>query len=128
MRITFKSRMTKAFYVFIDILCGYACILAACLLRQKSLPFQLTFHNIVISEENPFRIIFVLWVLLVIVLANIHRLYQTRRDTFEGFEIWQVFKTVVLHNFRIRIYCFNFGVIQGNEFLYGKENSVYYHC
>lgn len=83
-------------YIFIDIACAYFCIFIACLLRQKSLPFEVTFQGIILGNENPFRSIFILWILLLIIFANINQLYQTQRDIFEGFEVWRVLKAVTL--------------------------------
>jgi len=95
MTIRLRSRFIQLVYICIDVFFVYACIFFACLIRQKSLPFEVTFENIIFGGTNPFRSIFIVWILLVVIFANIHRLYQTRRDIFEGFEVWMVVKSVV---------------------------------
>lgn len=88
--------IVRILYIIIDVVCAYLCILTACLFREKSLPFDVTFQGIILGDENPFRSIFILWILLLIIFANINQLYQTRRDIFEGFEVWRVLKAVTL--------------------------------
>ncbi len=90
-----KKISVKSFYVFIDICLSYMCIYLACVIRQKSFTFDVSFNRLLLGVENPFRAIFIFWILLVIVFANINRLYQTRRDIFEGFEVWLVLKAVI---------------------------------
>lgn len=88
--------IVRSAYIFIDMVCAYLCVFAACVIREKSLPFAVTFQGIILGDENPFRSVFILWILLVVIFAHIHQLYQTRRDIFEGFEIWRVLKAVTL--------------------------------
>lgn len=91
------SRLTvRSLYVLIDIICAYLCIFAACRIRESSLPFDVTFSGIILGNENPFRSIFILWIILIVIFARTHQLYQTRRDILEGYEIWRVLKAVTL--------------------------------
>ena len=91
-----KSRVfvIKFVYILIDIACVYLAIFIGCYLRQSILPFSVSFHDILFDPFNPFRFIFLLWVITIVFFANVNALYQTRREVDEGFEIWLVIKSV----------------------------------
>ena len=84
----------KFIYIAIDVACLYLAIYAACLLRQKLLNFPVSFSYLFLDPQNPFRLIFLFWVVATIFFMNSNHLYQTRREVVEGIEIWLVIKSV----------------------------------
>jgi len=87
--------MIHSVYVFIDIICIYAAIYLVLLLRQGTLPFAISWEGF-FSSANPFKIVFFLWVPVILFFNQAHGLYQTRREKLESLEIWQVMRSVVL--------------------------------
>jgi len=83
-------------YITIDILFISFSLLMASWIRQETLPFEVTPHNLFFSPSNPFHIAFLLWVVVIIFVNNAYGLYQTKREIFETVEIWKVAKSVCL--------------------------------
>src|SRR3989338_7958948 len=96
--MNFKSRNTiiKAAYILIDFCCLYAAIYFSCLIRIKLIDFPLSFSHFLIDESNPYRYIFLFWIIITIFFLNSNNLYQTRREVLEGIEIWHVIKSIFL--------------------------------
>lgn len=88
--------LIKAAYVIIDMTCVGSSIYFACLIRSSTLPFSVTFQNIFLNPSNSFRVVFLLWVFIIVLLNNANDLYQTKREIFETVEIGKVIKTVIL--------------------------------
>jgi len=91
-----NSFLIKFIYILIDVVVGYFCIFAACFIREGTLPFDVTIPGIFFDQANPFRFVFVAWLLSIIVLNNSYGLYRTRREVLESIEVWVVFKSICL--------------------------------
>ena len=91
-----KNSIIKIVYVLIDIGCIYFAIYSSCLIRQKFITFPLSFSHLLIDPLNPFRFIFLFWILTTIFFLSANSLYQTRREVLEGIEIWLVIKSIFL--------------------------------
>ena len=89
----------RVFYVCIDLLFWGIAIFLACVLRPKTLPFEVSFFNIFVNPANPFRFLFLFWGLIIIFLNNAHGLYYTKREIFEPVEIWRVIRSVAISSF-----------------------------
>lgn len=89
-----KQFIIKLLYIFIDVCCLYLAIYLSCLVRKKLVDFPLSFPYFLVDESNPFRFIFLFWILTTILFLNFNDLYQTRREVPEGIEIWLVIKSV----------------------------------
>lgn len=87
--------IVKILYIAIDVACLYSAIYFSCLVRKKLIDFPLSFSYLLVDEANPFRFIFLLWILITIFFLNSHNLYQTRREVPEGIEIGLVVKSVI---------------------------------
>lgn len=98
-----RTVVIKIFYIAIDVICIYSSIFAACYIRQATLPFEITFHGILFDQFNPFRHIFLLWILATLFFVNSNALYQTRREVSEGIEIWLVVKSILFSSFVVII-------------------------
>ncbi len=91
-----RLSVIKITYIFIDILFVSLAIYLASCIRESSLPYPVTIYNLFINSENPFKPIFLFWILVTILLANSYGLYQTKREISEWIEVWQVVKSVVV--------------------------------
>jgi len=89
-----RQSLIKFIYALIDVVCIYFSIYAACFLRQEVLDYPLSFPRFLLDQDNPFQIIFHVWILTTIFFANTNNLYQTRREILEGIEIWHVIKSI----------------------------------
>ena len=79
----------KAIYILIDLFCIWASIFLACWMRQNTLPFPFTLHNIFLDYRHPYNLAFISWFFIVPFFNNINDLYETRREQFESEEIWE---------------------------------------
>ena len=86
----------KSIYIFIDVCLLALSLLLVCWLRQETLPFTVTLQSLFLSPANPFRFIFLSWVLVTVLSNKAYDLYQTKREIFETVEIWKVLKSVIL--------------------------------
>jgi exopolysaccharide biosynthesis polyprenyl glycosylphosphotransferase len=91
-----RQNIVKFIYIFIDLVCIVSIFWLVCASRSNTLPFDVNFINLFFHSSNPYRYIFCFWILSTIVLNNSSGLYQTRREVYESFEIWQVIKTTIL--------------------------------
>jgi len=90
-----RHYLIKSLYIVIDIFfIGFA-IYLACLTRQTTLPFEVTFQNIFIAETNPFRDLFCFWVITTILSINSKALYQTKRELLRGYEIILLIQSII---------------------------------
>jgi len=90
-----QNWVVHSVYVFVDIICIYTAIYLVMLLRHATLPFAISWGGF-FSAANPFKIVFFLWVPIILFFNQTHGLYQTRREMFESLEVWQVIKSVAL--------------------------------
>ena len=96
MRIVTRNTLIKVIYIAIDIACLYFAIYTSCVIRQKLISFPVSVTGLLIDPENPFRFIFLFWILTTIFFLTSNSLYQTRREVPEGIEIWLVIKSIAL--------------------------------
>ncbi|HOW35844.1 MAG TPA: sugar transferase [Candidatus Omnitrophota bacterium] len=96
MRPKNKNSIIRFLYIVLDIYITYVAIFIACLFRQEILTFPVSFHYLLVDQDNPFRILFLSWIFLTVFFNNLHGLYQTRRELFEGVEIWLIIKSICL--------------------------------
>ena len=82
--------IVKAIYICIDILLLSFSLFIACWIRQWTVSFEVTPYSLFFSTANPFRFLFLFWILVIIFVNNAHGLYQTKREIFETVEVWEV--------------------------------------
>ncbi len=82
-------------YVIFDIIAILSAFYLVLLFRPATLPFTVNISNL-ISDANPFRILFLIWTPLILFFHQNHGLYQTRREQLESIEIWEVAKSVFM--------------------------------
>jgi len=88
--------LIRIVYLIIDVSCILLAFYLACWIAKDKLPFHCSVSNICFSEINPYRLIFVAWIVLTIIQLNSYGLYHTRREVLEGVELALVAKAVFL--------------------------------
>jgi len=83
-------------YILLDVLFAALSLWLACIIRKGTLPFPVNFENLFLNSDNPFHLLSIFWVVMVVLFNHLHGLYQTRREIYEPLEIWEVFKSVLL--------------------------------
>lgn len=91
-----KQSIILVAYILIDIAFISLSIFLACWFRESKIPFDPTFQNIFFESVNPFRSVFITWIIVSIIINNSHGLYRTKREIIESVELWEVLKSVVL--------------------------------
>ncbi|MBF0385193.1 MAG: sugar transferase [Candidatus Omnitrophica bacterium] len=94
--INYKRNVIKLSYKLIDLTLICLAIYIACLLRPGTLGFKVTPLSIFFLPDNPFRAIFIFWIVTTLLLLNTKQLYQTRREILEGYELNLVIRQVFL--------------------------------
>lgn len=94
MKLFSRIHLIKAFYICIDIFFVSLAVYLACYLRQSTLPFEVSIHDLFFNYSHPIHYIFIFWLLAIIFLNNLNGLYQTRRELAESIEIWKVIRSV----------------------------------
>ncbi|MBI3601384.1 MAG: sugar transferase [Candidatus Omnitrophica bacterium] len=95
MRDRKHTLLIHVIYLLIDLACIYLAIYLVMLWRQETLPFTVSWGS-VLSSTNPFKVIILLWMPVILFFNQTHGLYQTRREMLESLEIWEVVKSVTL--------------------------------
>jgi len=83
-------------YILLDVVLAALSLWLACIIRRGTLPFPVTFENLFLNPDNPFHLLSLFWVIMVVLFNHLHGLYQTRREIYEPLEVWEVFKSVFL--------------------------------
>ncbi len=58
------------------------------------------------SAADPFKLLFMVWTLLILFFHYTHGLYQTRREQLESMEIWEVIKSISISTLVIIVLAF----------------------
>jgi exopolysaccharide biosynthesis polyprenyl glycosylphosphotransferase len=101
MKIKFGYSTIRAIYITLDAVFCCLSIYLACQIRQGALSFPISFSSLFLDRSNPFQILFFLWVVVILFCAYANDLYQTRRESFEGIEIWMVAKCVFISSIMV---------------------------
>ncbi len=83
-------------YLMFDIVAIALAFYLASWARPQTLPFQISFRDFFFTPVNPYRGIFLTWLMATLLLNQMYGLYQTRRERLETFEILEVIKSVIL--------------------------------
>lgn len=96
----------KSLYIFIDVVLLCLSLLVVCWIRQETLSFPVTLQNLFLAPVNPFRFLFLFWIVVILFTNNAHGLYQTKREIFETVEVWEVFKSVLISSLMMIVVMF----------------------
>lgn len=88
--------LIRTIYMAVDAVLGYAVIFAACLYRRDTIPFEIDFSSILFSPKNSFRFIFAVWLLCILIVGQLYRLYHTDRQSGRLAEMGRVIQSVAV--------------------------------
>jgi len=87
----------RCLYMAMDIVAGYFSIVVACRLQSPKLPPAFDHSAAMIFQtQNPFRVTFALWLMALVVIAHLYRLYHTDRTASEWQELWRIIQSSVI--------------------------------
>ena len=104
-----KPRLQSIFiisiYAAIDVVCIVLAFYLVLLFRPQTVPFSVSIQSI-FSAADPFKLLFMVWTLLILFFHYTHGLYHTRREQLESLEIWEVVKSIVISTLVIIVLAF----------------------
>jgi len=105
MRSRLQSIFIICIYATIDVISIILAFYLVLLFRPQTVPFSVSFHSL-FSEADPFRVLFMVWTLLILFFHYTHGLYHTRREQLESLEIWEVVKSILISTLVIVVLAF----------------------
>jgi exopolysaccharide biosynthesis polyprenyl glycosylphosphotransferase len=104
-----KPRLQSTFiisaYAAIDVVCIVLAFYLVLFFRPQTVSFSVSFRSL-FSDADPFKILFLVWTLLILFFHYTHGLYHTRREQLESLEIWEVVKSIVISTLAIIVLAF----------------------
>ncbi len=100
-----RSIFIISIYAAIDVVCIFLAFYLVLLLRPQTIAFKVSFQTL-FSADDPFRLLFLFWTLLILFFHYTHNLYQTRREQLESLEIWEVVKSICISTLLIVVIAF----------------------
>lgn len=91
-----RRSFIRLIYMIFDVVFIYLAIYLATIIRAQTLPFNVTFFSVLFEQANPFRYLFSFWMATIVIFLNAKNLYYTRREIIEGFELWELFKAIMI--------------------------------
>ena len=105
MRPRIQSIFILCIYLTIDIVCVILAFYIVLLSRAQVVPFNVSVQSL-FSPADPFKLLFMLWTLLILFFHYTHGLYQTHREQVETLEIWEVIKSIFISTLVIIVLAF----------------------
>ncbi len=90
-----QTSLIRLIYILFDVVFITLAFYLACLLRPAVFAFPVSLENFFFSPQNPYRLVFFLWLAVILFFNQTHGLYQTRREMLETIEVWEVVKSVI---------------------------------
>ncbi|MDE2223079.1 MAG: sugar transferase [Candidatus Omnitrophica bacterium] len=101
----FRASLIITVYIAIDVAFIVLSFYLVLLARIHTVAFTVSWASL-FSTEDPFRLLFLLWILLVLFFHYTHGLYQTHRERVESLEIWEVVKSTCVSTLLIVVIAF----------------------
>src|SRR5476649_737385 len=95
MRSRLQSIFIICIYAAIDVICIVLAFYLVLLFRPQTVPFSVSIQSF-FSAADPFKLLFMVWTLLILFFHHTHGLYQTHREQLESLEIWEVAKSIFI--------------------------------
>lgn len=92
--ISLSRKFVRLIYLLIDVACILLAIYIACKIRQPSFTWEVTYYTLFLDANNPFRYVFVTWVIASVLSLNSRALYETKRELLGAHEIVTVFRAI----------------------------------
>jgi len=105
MRTKLQAIFIICVYALIDVICIISAFYLVLHFRTQTVPFSVTLHSL-FSDEDPFKLLFMIWTLLILFFHYTHGLYYTRRERLESLEIWEVTKSILISTLVIIVLAF----------------------
>jgi len=105
LRPRIQSIFILCIYLTIDIVCVILAFYIVLLSRAQVVPFNVSVQSL-FSPADPFKLLFMLWTLLILFFHYTHGLYQTHREQVETLEIWEVIKSIFISTLVIIVLAF----------------------
>jgi exopolysaccharide biosynthesis polyprenyl glycosylphosphotransferase len=105
MRSRLQSIFIICMYMAIDVACIILAFYLVLLFRPQTIPFSVSFQSI-FSTADPFKLLFMIWTLLILFFHYTHGLYYTRREQLESLEIWEVVRSIFISTLVIIVLAF----------------------
>jgi len=101
----FQPILIISVYAAIDVACILLAFYLVLLFRPQTVPFSVSFQSF-FSAADPFKLLFMVWTLLILFFHYTHGLYHTRREQLESLEIWEVIKSIVVSTLTVIVIAF----------------------
>jgi exopolysaccharide biosynthesis polyprenyl glycosylphosphotransferase len=105
MKSRLQSILIVCIYAAIDVFFIFLAFYLVLLFRPQTVPFKVSLASL-FSSADPFKILFLVWTLLILFFHHTHDLYHTRREQLESLEIWEVFKSICVSTLVIIVLAF----------------------
>ena len=105
MKSRIQAILIISIYAAIDVACIILAFYLVLLLRPQTVAFKVTFLSL-FSSADPFKLLFLVWTLLILFFHYTHGLYQTRREQLESLEIWEIVKSIAVSTLVIIVLAF----------------------
>lgn len=105
MNLPFNYIFVMCFYAAIDVVSIFFGFYLVLLFRPQTVSFSVSFQSI-FSSADPFKLLFLIWTILILFFHYTHGLYYTRREQLESLEIWEVIKSNVVSTIVIIVLAF----------------------
>jgi exopolysaccharide biosynthesis polyprenyl glycosylphosphotransferase len=105
MRPRLQSIFIISLYAAIDVACIVLAFYLVLLLRPQTVPFRVSIQSF-FSPADPFKLLYMVWTLLILFFHYTHGLYHTRREQLETMEIWEVAKSIVISTLAVIVLAF----------------------
>jgi len=105
MKPRFRAIFIISVYAAIDVFCILLAFYLVLYFRPQTIAFKVSLQTL-FSDENPFRLLFMVWTTLILFFHYTHGLYQTRREQLETLEMWEVFKSICVSTLLIIVMAF----------------------
>ena len=105
MRSRLQSIFIICLYAAIDVVCIVLAFYLVLLFRPQTVSFSVSLKSL-FSDANPFKLLFMVWTLLILFFHFTHGLYHTRREQSETLEIGEVAKSIFVSTLAIIVLAF----------------------
>jgi len=105
MRSRLQSVFIISMYAAIDLVCIFSAFYLVLLFRPQTVSFSVSFQAL-FSSADPFKILFLVWAVVILFFHYTHGLYQTHREQLESIEIWEVVKSIVISTLVVIVLAF----------------------
>jgi len=100
-----RSIFIICIYMAIDVACIILAFYLALVFRPQTVSFSVSLPSI-FSTVDPFRMLFMIWTMLILFFHYTHGLYRTPREQMESVEIWEVIKSIFISTLLVIVIAF----------------------